>query len=86
MTFQKVLYLIMMKQNYKVLNKKMCKGIRFRIVKDLDGIGSWKYIIQFETKYKRKYKRLWRFQLYQFALDEFECEGMLKRVDWMENL
>ena len=75
----------MMKQNYKVLDKKVCKETRFRIIKDLD-VSKWQYIIQQETKYKRKYKKLWRFQLYEVALDEFECEGMLKRVRWLENL
>ena len=74
----------MMKQNYKVLDKKTCKEMHFRIVKDLEGIGSWKYIIQYETKYKRKYKRMWRFQLYQFALEEFECKNLLKRVEWLK--
>ena len=75
-----------MKRNYKVLDEKKYKGINFRIVKDLNGIGTWQYIIQYETNYKKKFKKIWRFQTYQFALDEFDCENLLKRVIWMEKL
>lgn len=75
-----------MKLNYKILDEKQCKGTNFRIVKDLNDIGSWRYIIQYETKYKRKFKKLWKFQLIQLALDEFDCENLLKRVVWKENL
>lgn len=74
-----------MKQNYKVLDKKTCKGIRFRIVKDLD-VSKWQYIIQQKTNCKGRYKKLWKFQKYEYVLNEFECEGMLKRVDWLEKL
>ena len=74
-----------MKRNYKILNIKNCKGTNFRIVKDLNSIGGW-HIIQYEIRYKRKYKKLWKFREYQDALDEFDCENLLERIIWKENL
>lgn len=75
-----------MKRNYKILDTKNCGGVNFRIVRDLNGIGAWQYIIQYEINYRKKFKKIWRFQKYQFALDDFDCENMLKRVVWKENL
>ena len=71
-----------MKRRYKILTSKTCNGTTFRIVYDPDGIASWHYKIQYETGYRRKYKKLWNFQSYHEAVNGFDCEIMLKRVDW----
>ena len=70
-----------MRQNNKVLNTKNCEGIEFRIIYDIDGSYRWQYKIQymFDSKMKR-YKKLWSYQTHQNALDDFECDRMLKRI------
>ena len=70
-----------MKRRYKILDLKTCNETTFRIVYDPNGIGGWHYKIQYETDYRNKYKKLWNFQKYQDAMDEFVCENMLKRID-----
>ena len=70
-----------MKRRYNILNSKTCNKTTFRIIYDPDGIGSWHYKIQYETDYRNKYKKLWNFQKYQDAMNEFVCENMLKRID-----
>lgn len=75
-----------MKQNYKILDEKKCKGIKFRIVQDV-GEYQWQYRIQYEFDSKMKrFKKLWIYQNHQDALDDFDCERMLKTVKWMENV
>lgn len=73
----------MIKKRYKTLTSKTCNDINFRIIYDPDGIGAWHYRIQYETGYRNKYKKLWSFQKYQEAMNEFVCEDMLKRIDWL---
>ena len=74
----------MIKQRYKTLNSKTCNNTTFRIVYDPDGIGSWHYKIQYKTDYRNKYKKLWGFQKLHDAMNEFVCENMLKRIEWLE--
>lgn len=72
-----------MKRNYKILDEKKCKGTNFRIVQDVDEY-KWQYRIQwrkFDSKMKR-FKKLWIYQNHQDALDDFDCERMVKTVKW----
>ena len=67
-----------MKRRYKILNTKTCRGINFRIVYDPDSIPGRHYMIQYEIEYKKRFKKLWNFQSHKDAIDEFDCEVLLR--------
>ena len=74
-----------MKQNYKVLNTKNCEGIKFRIIYDSNS-SWWQYKIQYQFNIKMKrYKKIWVYRNHQSALDDFECDIMLKSILQMVN-
>ena len=64
-----------MKQNYKILDEKKCKGINFRIIHNVDE-NQWQYRIQYEFDSKMKrFKKMWIYRNYQDALDDLNVKG-----------
>ena len=75
-----------MKQNLKVLDEKKCGRINFRIIHNVDE-NQWQFRIQYEFDSKMKrFKKLWSYRNHKDALNDFECERMLKKVNWMRNV
>lgn len=69
-----------MKKRYEILNTKICEDREFRIIYDPDAAGHWNYKIQFKTNFNEKFKKIWSYQSYQSALNDFVCKDMVEAV------